>query len=80
MSCGSRGVDFRSNGCGSREHEAHKGDGISARCVGLWTVIRSMFGVAGAVKSIDIMTLRANMFRMEKTNSLLAQSRSSEVL
>jgi len=31
----------------------------------------------GAVKSIDIMTLRMKMVRMEKMKSFLAQSRSS---
>ncbi len=40
-------------------------------------LLRSICGGTGAMKSIHIMTLRMTMVRMEKINSLLAQSRSS---
>ena len=42
--------------------------------------LRSISGGTGAVKSMDIMTLRMNMVRMEKKKSFLAQSRSAAAL
>lgn len=42
--------------------------------------VKSMLGAADTVKSIDIMILRANTVRTDKTNCFLAQSRSSDVL
>ena len=49
-------------------------------CDGLPASVRSVSAVSGTVKSIDIMTVRTNMVRTEKTNIFFAQSRSSEVL
>ena len=42
--------------------------------------LRSISDGTGAVQSMDIMTLRMNMVRMEKIKSFLAQSRSSAAL
>jgi len=42
--------------------------------------LRSMCKGVDPEQSMDIMTLSMNMLRIEKTNSFLAQSRSSDVL